>query len=235
MPPDGFPGIGIGRRVEIQGIVLALARRDDAVPHGGHELHQFHAGRRLVPRAERIDHAQPLGLGPQISADGDVRLDVHHHQMLAPLHRAEADLRPDRGDACGVDHHVDQACVEQRGHVVGHGDAAVFHRRIGLVGSGDVAGTVGVAVGDLDSLLRGARLQFADRTDLHATHVRDPADDIRPHLARPDQAHANRLSTVFARRKVLGETCERYIRGHSETLRHSHCGHPKGTLVAGST
>ena len=81
------------------------------------------------PAPSAVDDAEPVGLALQIGADRDVGLDIHHHQMLAVLHRAQADLGADRGHAGGIDDHVDQAALEQRLHVAGDGDLARFHGR----------------------------------------------------------------------------------------------------------
>ena len=59
---DGFLGVGVRGCVKVKRIVLAFARTDDAVAHGADKFDQFHAGRRFVPRAQRIDDAKSLCL-----------------------------------------------------------------------------------------------------------------------------------------------------------------------------
>ena len=97
--------------------------------HGRDELDQFHAGRRLVAGAERIGDAQPVGLALEIGADGHVGLDIHHDEMLAVLHGAQADLGADGRHAGRVDDDVDQVVADDEVGVVGDGDLAGFHRR----------------------------------------------------------------------------------------------------------
>ena len=78
------------------------------VAERGGELDQLHAGRRLVAGADRIDDAEPVGLLLEVGADGDVGLDVHHHEVLAVLHRHQVEVGGDAGLAGGVDDDVDQ-------------------------------------------------------------------------------------------------------------------------------
>ena len=50
----------------------------------------------------------------EIGADGDVGLDIHHHQMLAVLHRHQVEVGGDAGLAGGVDDDVDQRVGDQQ-------------------------------------------------------------------------------------------------------------------------
>ena len=97
----------VGRRVDVERIVLALAGGNDGVAEAGDEIDEFHGGGGLIACTQRIDDAKALGLSLQIGADGDVGLDVHHHQMLAVFHGGEADFGADCRLAGGIDHDVD--------------------------------------------------------------------------------------------------------------------------------
>ncbi len=120
----------VGRRIDIQRIVLALAGGDDRIAEADDEVDEFHAGAGLVAGAQRVDDAKPLGLMLEIGADGDVGLDIHHHQMLAVLHGDEADLGADGGPAGGIDDDVDLVIGANRLRVIGDGGLAALQGRV---------------------------------------------------------------------------------------------------------
>ena len=125
----GFFLVIVGYRIDVERVVLALAGGNDRMAHGRDELDQLHAGGRLIARAERIGDAEPVGLALQIGADGHVRLDIHHDQMLAVLHCLKADLGPDRRHPGRIDDHIDQFVLKDEIGIIGDGDLAGFHRR----------------------------------------------------------------------------------------------------------
>ena len=99
LPPRRLVDVVVGRRVDVERIVLALAGGDDRIAQAATKLIELHAVElRLVAGAERVDDAQPVGLALQVGADGDVGLDVHHHEVLAVLHGARARSRRRRPD-----------------------------------------------------------------------------------------------------------------------------------------
>jgi hypothetical protein len=72
--------------------------------------------------------------------------------------------------------------------------AILLHRlgqRACAVGLGGVALFL---IGNVDGLDRVRQVEFGDGADLNTIHVRDAGDDVGAHLARPDQADANRLA-----------------------------------------
>ena len=109
---SGFFLVIVGYRIDVERVVLALAGGNDRMAHGRDELDQLHARGRLIAGAERIGDAEPVGLALQIGADGHVGLDIHHHQMLAVLHRFQADLGPDRRHPGRIDDHIDQIVLK---------------------------------------------------------------------------------------------------------------------------
>ncbi len=215
VPAVRLVGIGVGGGVDVQGVVLALACADDPVAHGRDELDQFHAGRRLVARAQRIDNTQPFGFGPQIGADGHVGLDVHHYQVLAAFHRGKPDLGPDRGHASRVHHHVDQARLEQRFDPGCRGHPSRLDRRVDSVSAVCGLRPVGIAIGDGHRPFRGLRIEFRNRADLDALHLRHARHDVGPHLARTHKADPDRTPGCRALGKVAGEAGQGDVGGHA--------------------
>ena len=151
----------VGNGIDVERVVLALAGGDDRMAHGRDELDQLHAGRGFIARSQRIGDAEPVGLALQIGADGHVRLDIHHHQMLAVLHGPKADLRADRRHAGRIDDHVDQSVLEDEIGIIGDRDLARLHRRGQRRGIGDFARMAFLPVGDVDRLQRTRQVEFA--------------------------------------------------------------------------
>ena len=193
VPADGFLAIVVGDGIVVERVVLALAGRDDAVAEGGGELDQLHAGAGLVAGADGIDDAEAVGLALEVGADGDVGLDVHHHQMLAVLHRHQVEIGGDAGLAGGVDDDVDERVGH---HGLDRGDGAFA----GLDGGGDFGRGVGLdavavlAIGDGHGLARGMRAAGGDGGDLDAAHQHALGDEVGAHFARADDADADRLA-----------------------------------------
>ena len=156
-----FLAIVVRHSVVVERVVLALAGRNDAVAERRGEFDQLHAARRLVARADRVDDAQPIRLLLQESADGDVGLDVHHHHMLAVLHRQQVEVGGNPGFAGRIDDDVDQRIGDQQ-LVGGDGDQAGLDRR-GELRLGvrlDASGII--AIGNGDRLQRGMRAACRD-------------------------------------------------------------------------
>ena len=130
VPPLGLFHVLIRRGIDVQRIVLALARSHDRIAKADDEFDELHAGTGFIARAQRIDHAEPLGLVLEIGADGDIRLDIHHHQMLAMLHGDEADFGPDGRPAGRIDDDVDLVIGTHRLGISGDGGHAAFKCRI---------------------------------------------------------------------------------------------------------
>ncbi len=207
VPPLRLLAIVVGDGVVVERVVLALAGGDDRVAERGGELDQLHAARRLVAGADRIDDAQPVGLAFQQRADGDVGLDVHHHQVLAVLHRHQVEVGGDARLAGGVDHHVDERVLDQQ-LVGGDGDAARLdgagdrRRRVGL------GGLLVGAVGDAHGGARRVRAARRHRRDLDAAHQHALGDQVGAHLAGADDADAHGAALVGASGEVPGEPGE---------------------------
>ena len=102
----GFCLVAVGRRIDVQRIILTLARGYDLVSHRRDKLDKLHTGRRLVSCTQRIDNAQPVGLRFKIGADGNIRLDIHHDQMLALLHRLDPQLGTNPRQSSSLDYNV---------------------------------------------------------------------------------------------------------------------------------
>src|SRR5690606_27459593 len=145
-----------GNGVVIQRVVLALAGGDDAIAEGGGELDQLHAGRGLVAGADGVDDAEPVGLRLEIGPNGDVGLDIHHHQVLAVLHGEQVVVGGDARLAGGVDDHVDLGSGDQR---LGRGDGDLARLDGGAGGGGAVGQPAHgiVAIGDGHGLERRMR------------------------------------------------------------------------------
>ena len=97
----------VGRRVEFESIVLALAGRDDLEAERLSETDEFDRRRRLVSGRASVDDAGLARLFLEEAADRDVGLDVQHDDVLAVLHRVKREERADIRVAGGVDNHVD--------------------------------------------------------------------------------------------------------------------------------
>ena len=96
--------------------------------HRRDELDQLHAGGRLIAGPERIGYPEPISLALEICADGDIRFDIHHHEVLAMLHCFQADLGPNRGNTGRINDHIDQVVLENQIGVAGYSDFARLHR-----------------------------------------------------------------------------------------------------------
>ena len=177
----------VGRRVELQRIVLALARSDDLEADRLGEADQLDGGGRLVARRAGEHHARFLRLGLEEAADGDVGFDVEHDDVLAVLHRLERDERADVGVAGGVDDHVDAARRAQRGVVVGQRHLALLDRPIdvGRLGGGDDVARLTARQQHRVARRLGADLRH--RAKLDALHQRDVDDHVGAHLPRARQ------------------------------------------------
>jgi hypothetical protein len=105
--PRRLGNVGIRRRVGPKRIVLALPCRDDRIAQSTQEIDELHRRAGLVARAKRVDDARLLGLRRQVRTDGDVGLDVHHHDVLACRDRRERDVRTDVRIARRIDDHID--------------------------------------------------------------------------------------------------------------------------------
>ena len=62
VPALGLLHVVVGRRIDVERVVLALAGGDDGIAEAGDEVDEFHGGGGLVAGAQRIDDAEPLGL-----------------------------------------------------------------------------------------------------------------------------------------------------------------------------
>ena len=54
--PGRFGDVGIGRGVDLERVVLALAGRDDRIAEPAQEVDELHRRAGLVARPQRIDH-----------------------------------------------------------------------------------------------------------------------------------------------------------------------------------
>ncbi len=201
-----FLRIVIRHGIDIERIVLALAGGDDGMAHGRDEFDELHARRWFVARAQRVGDAEPVGLALEIGADGDVGLDIHHHQMLAMFHGAQPDLGAHGGNAGGIDDDVDQAGVDEEIDVIGDRDLALLHRGIELIGRPGLTPVALGPVGDIDRLARRRQPQFGNGADLDSRHVGDAGDDVGSHLARADEADSNGPPAVGACQKIAGQS-----------------------------
>ena len=133
----------------------------------------------------------------EIGADRDVGLDIHHDEMLAVLHGEKADLGADSGLAGRIDHDVDFTIGADRLRVIGDGNLAGLH--------GGVEGAF--AVGQSDPIFRlagnyygtlgGIEIDIGDGGDRNSSHLGTLGDDVGAHLARADQADADRRLSRF--------------------------------------
>ena len=120
----------VWRGIEIERIVLALARRDNIKAQRLRETDDLDGGGWFVTRRARIDHASLMRLLTQIAANGDIGLDIQHNDMLAMFHGLKRDERADIGVAGGINDDIDMGGAAQRFKVTGEGDLSSLNRGI---------------------------------------------------------------------------------------------------------
>ena len=202
--PSRFIHIGVGRRIDIERIVLALAGGDDRIAEAQDEIDELHAGARLIAGPQRIDNPEPLGLALQISADGDVGLDIHHHQMLAMLHGHQVEIGGYTGLSRRVDDDVDQRIGDQ--HLVrGDGDPAALDRPADLGGGVGFGGHRIVAIGNANRIASRVRAARGDGRNRNARHQHALRHQVRAHLARADDANAHGTALGGAPGEIAGQ------------------------------
>ena len=210
----GFFLVIVGYRIDVERVVLALARGNDRMAHGRDEFDQLHARGRLIAGPERIGDAEPVGLALEVRADGHVRLDIHHDEMLAVFHCFQADLGPDRRHPGRIDDHIDQVILKDQIGIIGDGDLAGFHRRGKRRRIRHLARMAFFLIGDVDGLDRVGQIEFGNRPDLDAGHMRHTRDDIGAHLARTDQPDADRTARIRPRLHIPRQSRQCNIRSH---------------------
>jgi hypothetical protein len=210
----GFFQIVIGNGVDIERIVLALASGNDGVTHGGNEFDQFHTRRRLVASAERIGNAQTVSLSLEVSADGDIGFDIHHDEMLAMFHGAQADFSADSRNAGGVDHNIDQIIFEDQIGIVRNGNLAAFHGRGQFRGVRNFLAVTFFLIGDIDCFQSVWNAQFGNGANFDARHMRHARYDIGAHFAGANQPDTDRPPAVRTRLHITCQARQRHIRRH---------------------
>ena len=201
--PRGFLLI-VGRNgVELQRVVLALAGGDDGIAEAPGEVHDFHGGAWLVAGAERIDDAGALRLLHQVGADRDVRLDVHHHDMLSVLHRQDGEFGTDARVARGIDDDINLLCGAGKRAVCHDGRLAGADRVLDVTELAADLGTFPRPVCDVDRMYRRALADFGQYSQLHPGHKGQLRDDVGPHLAGADNSNPYRIGCLRASKKTL--------------------------------
>ena len=226
-----FRAVIVRHGVVVERVVLALAGRDDGVAERGGELDQLHAARRLVAGADRIDDAEPVGLPLQVGADGDVGLDIHHHQMLAVLHRHQVEIGGDARLARRVDDHVDQRVGDQQ-FIRGDGDLPALDRRGDLGGAVRLARHGLVAIGYADRLAGGMRTAGRDRAYFDAAHQHALRHQIGAHFTGADDADPHRPAFVGASGEIPGKSGQGDI-GHQAFQKQGRSSPPDRDAAAG--
>jgi hypothetical protein len=127
---------------------------------------------------------------------------------------------PTAGTPGGVDDDVDQIIVDDQAGIVGDGDlaasiAAVIARRSRLRANARF----------LDRRYRRpcwriGQVQFGNGADLDARHMRHAGDDVGAHLARADQADADRTARIRTRLHVPRQSRQCYIARHPKNAPH---------------
>jgi hypothetical protein len=165
--------------------VVVLARtRNDGVAERGHQLINSIQLEGSSQR-HRIHDAKPVGFLLEERADRHVGLDVHHHEMLAVLHRHQIKIRRNARLTGRIDHHVDQRVGDQQ-LVRRDRDPAAFDG-LGDFGSGfSFACLCLVAIGNPDRIAGGMRPPCRDGRDFdppheHARHQSSSFHPIRSH------------------------------------------------------
>ena len=119
----------VGRRgVAVQRVVLALAGGHHREAHRDRQVVELLAGGRLVARGEGVDDALLARVPVEDGADRDVRLHVHHGQVVTAAGRAQGRPGADLRHARGLQHDVDGA------HVRDDAEVAHGHQLAGLHG-----------------------------------------------------------------------------------------------------
>ena len=190
-------------RIYIQGIVLSLACADDFVSHRGDEFDEFHARRRLVSSSESVHHAAAFRLRSQIRSDGDVRLYVHHHQVLPALHCGEAQFSADAGNAGGIDDDVDQSALKDMRGIGSDGGQATLYCGVKPVDGIRVERKAVASPRDRDRTVRGFRFDVHDSRDVDAVHHGRPGDYVGAHLTGSDKSDPDRRSVVLSAFQVF--------------------------------
>ena len=113
-------GHGVGGGGPVERVVLALADHHHLEIEHAHEVDQLGQAARLVAGGDGVEHARVRGQLLQDAAHGHVRLDVHHHDVLAVVDAGEGGLRA--GGRGGGDVGDDVHGVELRGQVVARRD-----------------------------------------------------------------------------------------------------------------
>ena len=179
-------GVGSGG-VVARKVLGALAGGYHVEPGAARPVDQLAGEGRLVPVGHRVDHPGPLRLESEQRASEDVRLDVHHHDVLGRGERGAGMADPRLGPSGGFHDHVDIGARRKRGGVVGEG-------RFGDEGVAPAGGAAG-GPGPIG-------LQVGDRGDPQPGGGRSLAEEHRAELAGPDEPDPHRLRRLGPPEKI---------------------------------
>ena len=141
----------------------------------------------------------------EVGAYRHVGFDVHHHQVLAVLHRGQADLGTDVRLAGGVHHHVDHRAGAHQVGVLRNGDAFVANGLLQRAGAIDDPMCVCVMAGRGQCCHGSRHMDVGNGRHHDAAHLQHLGHDVGTHHARTDQADPDRLSGGLKGRQICGQ------------------------------
>ena len=134
----------------------------------------------------------------KMAADGDVRLDVEHHHMLAVGDGAEGELRAGVWVAGGVDHHIDEARARQRLGVGGNGDQAFCDGGVDCGGAVRIDRALLGKSGERGGGLSLGRAHLGHGAEPQPRHAVQLHHDVGAHLAAAGKADGHGSARLFA-------------------------------------
>ena len=192
---------GVGVAVIVKLVVLALAHDDNFHAHRTRKGEELHNGARLIARRARVDDAVLVAELLQIAADDNIRLHIHHDNVLLVVHRIDRDLDADLGHARHIDRNFDEVRLRDEIRVLRRNVFALLHiavRFLERLCDSDVLVADACIVEGVDDVFKFDVRDDRGHDALHKRHLRDHAAS---HLTRTDDARADDFTLFLA----LGE------------------------------
>lgn len=175
--PHVFPDRLRRRLVVVGAIFCALSGADHIEPAGARPVDDFRRQRRLVAIGHRIDHPRRPRFAGKRRAGENIRLHIHHHDMLAGGDGGAGVAHAGMRIARGLHHYIDIVGRQRRRRVIR--DLHRIDPR--LVPPDRAAGGAG-----------GVRAKIGDPRHDQTRRRRNLAEEHRAELAGPDQADPDR-------------------------------------------